>query len=158
MRSTQLALALILAVGLLASSPAQAEEQKISGEQAQKVRDAIAAYIQKDTSLKGGFFLYDPELKRVVELKFDHVHQGVTRTAAGQFFACVDMRAARGPLYDVDVYLKETAKGLEPTKLVIHKVDGQKTPITHPTRTGAPAKRVGREEARVRRQLTSTRG
>lgn len=117
-----------VALGLaLVSSPAYAQQgEKVTGSEAESVRQAITDYIQRDIKLKGGFFLYDPELKRVVGLKFDHVHEGVTRAADGQFFACVDMRSVRGPLYDLDVYLEQSHQGLKPARLIIHKVDGKK--------------------------------
>jgi len=116
--------ALILA---LVSSPAQAlQGEKVTGSEAESVRQAITDYIQRDIKLKGGFFLYDSGLKRVVGMKFDHVHEGVTRTAKGQFSACVDMRRVNGALYDLDVYMEQAEQGLKPAKLVIHKVDGEK--------------------------------
>lgn len=112
---------------ILFSAPASGQPgEKVTGSETEKIRQAIADYIQRDTKLKGGFFLYDPERKGAVELKFDHVHQGVTRTAAGHYFACVDMRSVRGPLYDLDVYMEQTDEGVKPVKLVIHKVDGKK--------------------------------
>lgn len=116
----------VMSLAVLAALAWAQPEEKVTGSQAESVRQAIADYIQRDIKLKGGFFLYDPELKRVVGMKFDHVHEGVTRTADGQFFACVDMRSVRGPLYDLDVYFEKTEQGLKPAKLVIHKVDGKK--------------------------------
>jgi opacity protein-like surface antigen len=115
-----------LSLALLSSPALALQGEKVTGTEAESVRQAITDYIQRDIKLKGGFFLYDPELKRVVGLKFDHVHEGVTRTAEGQFFACVDMRSVRGPLYDLDVYLEQGDQGLKPAKLIIHKVDGEK--------------------------------
>ena len=115
----------VLSLTLLPLAALGQQEETVTGSDAEKVRQSIKNYIQHDIKLKGGFFLYDPELNRVVGMKFDHVHEGVTRTSDGQFSACVDMRSVRGPLYDLDVYLGETERGLEPAKLVIHKVDGQ---------------------------------
>ncbi len=116
----------VLSLTLFSLTVLGLQEEKVTGTEAEKVRQAIRDYIQRDIKLKGGFFLYDPELKRVVGMRFDHVHEGVTRTAGGQFFACVDMRSVRGPLYDLDVYLEQTDQGLKPAKLVMHKVDGEK--------------------------------
>jgi len=121
----RLLLALFILAALTLPGWAQTEG-KITGEEAANVRKAIADYIQRDAKLKGGFFLFDPKLKRVVGLNIDHVHDGVTRTPDGQVFACVDMRSVRGQLYDVDVYLEKTERGLKPSKLIIHKVDGEK--------------------------------
>ncbi|MFQ5816524.1 MAG: hypothetical protein ACE5H2_01035 [Terriglobia bacterium] len=118
----------VLSLALLSSLASAQPEEKVAGSKAASVRQAIADYIQRDAKLKRGFFLYDPGLQRVVQLKFDHVHAGVTRTAKGQFFACVDMRSESKSLYDLDVYLEQTAQGLQPAKLVIHKVDGKKRP------------------------------
>lgn len=114
-----------LSLGLLSLPAFSLEGEKVAGSEAESVRQAIANYIERDIKLTGGFFLYDPELKRVVGMKFDHVHAGVTRTANGQLFACVDMRSVRGPLYDLDVYPEQTDQGLKPARLLIHKVDGR---------------------------------
>ncbi len=103
-------------------------EEKVTGQEAESVRQTITGYILSDIKLKGGFFLYDPTLMRVVGMKFDRVHEGVTRTDQGQFFACVGMRDVRGSLYDLDVYLRKTDQGLKTAKLVIHKVDGEERP------------------------------
>ncbi len=117
---------LICLVSLFALTSARAQEEKVTGKEAKEVREAITDYIQRDAKLKGSFLLFDPDLKRVVELSFDHVHKSVTRLTGGQFYACVDMRNTRGKLYDLDVYMEKTDHGLAPAKLVIHKVDGKK--------------------------------
>ena len=117
----------VLGLALLSGTTAarQAAGEKVTDSEAESARRAIADYIQRDTKLKGGFFLYDPVLKQVVRLKFDHVHEGVTRAAGGHYVACVDMRSVRRSLCDVDVYLEQTDQGLKPAKLVIHRVDGK---------------------------------
>lgn len=125
MPRTRVIPALLVMAALVLPGWAQTTD-KVNGEEAERVRKAISDYVQRDIKLKGGFFLYDPELKRVVGFGLDHVHEGVTRTPDGQFFACVDMRSVRGQLYDVDVYLQKTEQGLKPIKLIIHKVDGEK--------------------------------
>ncbi len=117
--------AVVALLGLLLATLVWAQSSdKVTGQKAEQVRQSIADYIQRDVQLKGGFFVYDPELKRVVGFHFDHVHEGVTRTAEGQYFACVDLRSIRGSLYDLDLYMEETKEGLKPARLVIHKVDG----------------------------------
>ena len=126
LRTVRLAIVLICLVNLLALTSVRAQEEKGTGKEAQEVRETITDYIQRDTKLKGSFLLSDPELKRVVELSFDHVHESVTRLTGGRFYASVDMRDTRGKLYDLDVYLEKTDHGLAPAKLVIHKVDGKK--------------------------------
>lgn len=116
----------VLGLALLSPPAFALKGEKVTGSEAESVRQAITDYIQRDIKLKGGFFLYDSGLERVVGMKFDHVHEGVTRTAKGQFFACVDMRRVNGALYDLDVYMEQSEQGLKPAKLVIHKVDGEK--------------------------------
>ncbi len=120
-------LVLVVLALLLPFTVAKGEE-KVTSPEAESVRQTITGYILSDIKLKGGFFLYDPTLMRVVGMKFDHVHEGVTRTDQGQFFACVDMRDVRGSLYDLDVYVRKTDQGLKTAKLVIHKVDGEERP------------------------------
>ncbi len=116
----------VLGLALLSPPAFALQGEKVTGSEAESVRQAITDYIRRDIKLKGGFFLYDSGLERVVGMKFDHVHEGVTRTAKGQFFACVDMRRVNGALYDLDVYMEQSEQGLKPAKLVIHKVDGEK--------------------------------
>ena len=91
----------------------------------ESVRQSITGYILTDIKLKGGFFLYDPNLMRVVGMRFDRVHKNITRTDQGQFIACVDMQDVRGSLYDLDLHMRETDEGLKLAKLVIHKVNGK---------------------------------
>ena len=92
----------------------------------ESVRQTITGYILSDIKLKGGFFLYDPILMRVVGMRFYRVHKNITRTNQGQFTACVDMQDVRGSLYDLDLHMRETDEGLKLAKLVIHKVNGKK--------------------------------
>ncbi len=58
-------LVLVLLALLLPFTVAKGEEM-VAGPEAESVRQTITGYILSDTKLKGGFFLYDPTLFRVV--------------------------------------------------------------------------------------------
>ncbi len=117
-------LVLIVFALLLPFTPSKGEEEPMRPTM-ESVRQSITGYILGDIKLKGGFFLYDSNLMRVVGMRFERVHKSITRTNQGQFIACVDMRDVRGSLYDLDLHMRETDEGLKLAKLVIHKVNGK---------------------------------
>lgn len=95
-------------------------------QEAEKVRQAIEAYVKQDIALKGAFFLEDPGTGKVHRLDFDHVHQGVEREPDGSYYACVDFLDAQKNRYDVDVYVTgDEEKGLETSRMILHKVNGK---------------------------------
>ncbi len=65
---------LVLVVGMLRA------DEKVTGEEAEKVRSFIESYVKQDNALKGGFLIYDEKGNKVLNLKYDHVHKGVERT------------------------------------------------------------------------------
>ena len=48
---------LVLGVGILRAG------EKVSGEEAEKVRSTIESYVKQDSNLKGGFLIYDEKEK-----------------------------------------------------------------------------------------------
>jgi hypothetical protein len=120
----------------------------------EELADKITAYIEKDTKLKGGYFLYyDKVADKALVLTLDKVHrERVAKTGKEVYFACSDfashskakptggtfgaakparaaMRAKDGVVYDIDFWMKRTARGrwsrLEVTEIMVHKVDGK---------------------------------
>ena len=102
-----------------------------AGQQPQKtpskaeVKAAIEDYVIKDIDLRGAFFLQDPRDGSVLALSFDHVHEGVHATEDKKVYACVDFKDAAGNIYDVDVYMAQTGGDYRPSKLIVHKVNGE---------------------------------
>ncbi len=111
-----------------------------------ELADKITAYIEKDTKLKGGYFLYfDKVGDKALVLTLDKVHrERVAKTGKEVYFACSDfashskakptraaMRAKDGVVYDIDFWMKRTARArgrrarLEVTEIMVHKVGGK---------------------------------
>ena len=113
--------------------PKQDEKQAAQPKPAEKpmtldqLADAITLYIEQDTKLKGGYFLvYDAEEKKPLVLKLDKVHrERLAGLGGGVYFACTDMKADDGVLYDLDFFMKQTPGRMETTDVSIHKKAGK---------------------------------
>ncbi|MBI3670919.1 MAG: hypothetical protein HY237_14205 [Acidobacteria bacterium] len=120
-RFTCAAVFLIAALVSHAQTPQKVEDPATK----KKVQTAVEQYIKQEAELKGGFFLRDAKDTSVRDLKFDHVHQGLEQTGAGQYAVCVDFLDKRKNRLDVDFWLKPTAaRDLQISKIRIHKVNG----------------------------------
>ncbi len=88
---------------------------------------AITEYIDEDSKLKGGYFLvYDTVDKKPLQLQLLKVHEAKLATLGnGVYFACTDMKAASGTVYDLDFFMKQTDKGIETTEVTVHKKSGK---------------------------------
>ena len=89
--------------------------------------EAIAGYIESDAKLKGGYFLvFDGVAKEPLQLKLVKVHQDkLAALGDGVYFACTDMKASDGTLYDLDFFMKQTDHGIITTEVAIHKKSGK---------------------------------
>jgi len=90
--------------------------------------EAITAFVQKDTALKGGYFLvYDAEDKAPLLLTLDRVHTDrLSAVGAEKYFACADFKTPDGKLYDLDLFLAGADKGsLKVTEIAVHKEAGK---------------------------------
>jgi hypothetical protein len=105
-----------------AEHPESAEEMTLDA-----LADAIAGYIQHDSKLKGGYFLvYDTLEKKPLALRLEKVHKDRLATLGeGVYFACTDMKAGDGTLYDLDFFMKRAEHGTETTEVAIHKKAGK---------------------------------
>ena len=128
------ALILLLALGTSALAQEHPEHPK-SGQKEQPgtqmtmdtLAEAITTYIQTDSKLKGGAFLVlDPQTKAVLQLALVQVHkEKLASLGNGVYFACTDMKAPDGTVYDLDFFMKQGAKGIETTEVAIHKQAGK---------------------------------
>jgi len=119
--TSSFALLLFTAVGYVAFGA----DQKITAEETEQVKNAIADYVNRDNELKGSFFIYDEESDTVLDLKYDHTHKAVKQTENGKYFACVDFVDRNKNIYDLDFFLDKTDLGTwEVEEIVIHKVNG----------------------------------
>jgi hypothetical protein len=123
----------VLAMALLLPEAARAQEHpehpkdKASGEMTvDALEQAIITYITKDSKLKGGFFLiYDAVDKKPLQLELQKVHKDKLATVRdGVYFACTDMKASDGTLYDLDFFMQQTDHGIETTEVSVHKKAG----------------------------------
>lgn len=91
------------------------------------LEQAITTYIQKDSKLKGGFFLlYDDVDKKPLQLELQKVHKDKLATIGeGVYFACTDMKASDGTVYDLDFFMQQTDHGVETTEIIVHKKSGK---------------------------------
>ena len=92
-----------------------------------QLADAITAYIERDSKLKGGYFLaYDAEEKKPLVLTLESVHkERLASLGDGIYFACTDMKSTAGTIYDLDFFMKRIAGGIETTEVAIHKKAGK---------------------------------
>jgi len=87
---------------------------------------AITRYIERDSRLKGGYFLvYDAEEKKPLVLQLVKVHKDrLSALGGGVYFACTDMKAANGTVYDLDFFMKRAGPAIETTEVSVHKKAG----------------------------------
>jgi hypothetical protein len=107
-----------------ATSAPKAEEEPLTTE---AVAQAIEAYVERDTRLKGGYFLvYDPKVQQPLALRLTKVHRDrLSHIGEGVYFVCADFETPDGVVYDLDFFTKATPSGLEVTEVTIHKEEGR---------------------------------
>ena len=91
--------------------------------------DAITSYVTSESKERGGAFPAPaPNGGEPLGLTLTIVHrERVSRLADGRYFACADFKSADGNAYDVDIFMRAESKGLVPSDIIIHKVNG--TPL-----------------------------
>ena len=92
-----------------------------------QLEEAITRYIQRDSKLKGGYFLiYDAGEKKPLVLQLEKVHkERLSTLGGGLYFACTDMKSSDGTVYDLDFFMKRIGPGIETTEVAIHKKAGK---------------------------------
>lgn len=110
--------------------PEHPKEKKAESEPAvttESLAEAISGYINKDASLKGGyFFFYDQKTKTPLLLTLDKVHKDkLARISEDTYFACTDLKEKGGKTYDFDFFMRSTDSGLEVTEIILHKESGK---------------------------------
>ena len=88
---------------------------------------AIKDYVKTDSVLKGGYFLvYDKVDKKPLVLTLQKVHKDrLSKVSNGVYFFCADFKTPDGLVYDLDIFMKDGAHGLETTEVVVHKKNGK---------------------------------
>jgi hypothetical protein len=134
MRHSRLSLGIGAAAVLwLLAAPLAAQEhpEHPKGEHPQEMTldqlaTAITDYIARDSKLKGGpFLVYDAVDKKPLQLELVLVHKDrLSSLGEGVYFACTDMKATDGTVYDLDFFMKKGDAGVETTEVSIHKKAG----------------------------------
>jgi hypothetical protein len=92
-----------------------------------QLADAIRKYVEKDSKLKGGYFVvYDKKAQMPLALTLKKVHEDRLSTIGkGVYFFCADFETPAGKVYDLDIFMKGADKDhLKATKVLIHKEAG----------------------------------
>lgn len=89
--------------------------------------DAITDYVNKESNLKGGYFLFfDGQQDEPLALTLDKVHKERLATLSdGVYFACADFKATDDDMYDLDIFMKGDEHDLEVTEINLHKKNGE---------------------------------
>lgn len=115
-----------LRVSFGAEHPGEHPGEAVSAE---NVRKAIRSYIENDSELKGGYFLfYDGKDKQVLKLEFVRVHDRIGHIKKEDaHFACADFKVVgRRTTYDIDFWMKEDDDGhFKVHKILVHKRNGR---------------------------------
>src|SRR5262245_52684783 len=88
--------------------------------------DAITAYVSAESKQRGGSFpIPEPNGGAPHEVTLSTVHrERISKLGDGRYFACADFKEANGTTYDVDVFMRAESKGLVPSDIIVHKVNG----------------------------------
>jgi len=95
-------------------------------------------YIQEDSKLKGGFFVFDRKTKRIRNLRLKKIHK--LRDVEGRFYTCADFVDTNKDAVDLDFYFTRNLDSNDETahahwniyKIKVHKIN-QKPRYTPPT-------------------------
>ena len=118
-------LTLTIVAVLCSAAPSFAQAApKLTEEQRKAVLESIQRYVKQDSAIKGGFLLIDPRSSEPIALTFDHVHSAV-KPEGNRYLACVDLKDARGQLFDVDVVVALESDAPRVEAVRVHKVDGK---------------------------------
>jgi hypothetical protein len=107
-----------------------AEHPKKAGAEKQVSTADISAGIKKNIDAKSkkssdGKFHVKYESQDLA-LDLVRVHDDrLSDLGGGKYFACVDMKAADGKIYDIDFFLTGPAGGMKVTDTTVHKIDGK---------------------------------
>ncbi|MBI4546423.1 MAG: hypothetical protein HY707_00470 [Ignavibacteriae bacterium] len=110
--------------------PEHPKEKKVERTAAittESLAEAIAGYINKDASLKGGYFIfYDQKTNKPLLLTLEKVHKDkLSRVSEDMYFACTDLKEKGGKTYDFDFFMKSTDSGLQVSEIMLHKENGK---------------------------------
>ena len=91
-----------------------------------QLAESIEKYIQQDTELKGGFFVFDVKNNEILNLTLLKIHkERLSNIGNDTYFACADFQASNGNVYDLDVFMTgKLQDNLVVTEINVHKESG----------------------------------
>ena len=96
----------------------------------EEVAQVIEAYVQRDSELKGGYFLvYDDQADKPLRLQLDKVHrERLSKIEDGLYFVCADFKTPEGTVYDLDFWMSGTSKQdlRVSDAIAVHKENGER--------------------------------
>ncbi len=119
-------LALSAAAALLLAAPAAqaGNDPSIEGDLRKNIQAAMDSWVGEQT-VDGTVRLYDPVEGRLLELKFEELHDGIVKK--GDFYvSCADFADQDGRKIDVDFLVLPDGDELIATQAIVHSVDGKK--------------------------------
>ncbi len=119
-------LALSAAAALLLAAPAAqaGNDPSIEGDLRKNIQAAMDSWVGEQT-VDGTVRLYDPVEGRLLELRFEELHDGIVKK--GDFYvSCADFADQDGRKIDVDFLVLPDGDELIATQAIVHSVDGKK--------------------------------
>jgi len=117
-------LLLSLIIGGSVFSVAQAaDDPSIEGALRVNIKAAMKKYIL-DNTVDGRLYVYDSVDGKLMELKFDAIHEGVVRK--GEFYvSCADFTTKDGQQVDLDILVKTIDANLIGSASLVHSINGE---------------------------------
>src|SRR5213082_376015 len=104
-------------------TPNKAEERKITMAQ---ISTGIKKHITAETTKASDKKFHTKHGDKNLALDLVKVHEErLSGLGGGKYFACVDMKAADGTVYDIDFFLAGQPGSMKVTETSVHKVNGK---------------------------------
>jgi len=104
-------------------STSKAEEKKITMAQ---ISTGIKEHITAETAKASDKKFHTKHGGKELALDLVKVHEErLSGLGGGKYFACVDMKAADGTVYDIDFFLSGTPDNMKVTETSVHKINGK---------------------------------
>ena len=104
-------------------TPNKAEERKITMAQ---ISTGIKKHLTAETTKASDKKFHTKHGGKELALDLVKVHEErLSGLGGGKYFACVDMKAADGTVYDIDFFLTGKPGQMKVTETSVHKIDGK---------------------------------
>ena len=106
---------------------AKGQAAKMATVTKESLTTAIADYVQKESKLQGGYFMYfDKAQNKPLALTLEDVHKDrFGDMGGGSYFACADFKDKGGDTYDMDIFMKNGKDGMKASDISVHKKNGE---------------------------------